>query len=650
MMASNIRSRMVQVAVLPLALVVLGIALVFWMGRAKDLEDAHRQRVDLLLRQVALFGGYGLFSGNRGSLQSVVAGAQSAPDVVAVHVFDADGRRVASAGPAAAETLGSLGQPSYVAERKAQDIEILREAIVPARLPLGDFYPEGETSPNGNPPVLGYAVLEVSRKGVQARKVDALITTVWLGLLGILVGALLAFRMGNGIVRPILRVSQMVRRIGDGDFTVESPVPDSDPLQGLQESLNQMAIRLAWGRDELEHRVEVVTQALRLRKEQAEEATQAKSRFLASASHDLRQPTHALGMFVARLGQLPMDDQMRHLVDSLDLSVRSLQDLLDGLLDLSRLDAGSIQVRLRPLSMGALLESLLVTLEPVAQAKGLRLRIRPTTLWVQSDAVLLQRIVMNLAQNALRYTDRGTVLIACRPDGAGRGVRIEVWDSGIGIAPEHQQDVFKEFYQVNVGSALRERAFGLGLGLNIVQRTARLLGGRVSLRSAVGRGTRFSVVLPHRILAPSEPTLPTARIAGSVTDLVGVSVLMIEDDNAARLAVCELLQSWKCVVVAAGSADAARDLVRDGLVPDVIVSDYQLGAGDDGLQAIASLRALVGHDVPACLMSGSTAPALQAAAKNAGLTLLHKPVRPAKLRSLLRRLAASGTPSEPADS
>jgi CheY-like chemotaxis protein/anti-sigma regulatory factor (Ser/Thr protein kinase) len=264
--------------------------------------------------------------------------------------------------------------------------------------------------------------------------------------------------------------------------------------------------------------------------------------------------------------------------------------------------------------------------------------------------VLLQRIVMNLAQNALRYTDRGTVLIACRPDSAGRGVRIEVWDSGIGIAPEHQQDVFKEFYQVNVGSALRERAFGLGLGLNIVQRTARLLGGRVSLRSAVGCGTRFSVVLPQRIPAPSEPMLPTAPMAGSVTDLVGVSVLIMEDDNAARLAVCELLQSWKCVVVAAGSADAARDLVRDGLVPDVIVSDYQLGAGDDGLQAIASLRALVGRDVPACLMSGSTAPALQAAAKNAGLTLLHKPVRPAKLRSLLRRLAASGAPSEPADS
>ena len=534
--------------------------------------------------------------------------------------------------------------------RSPKEVETLREAIVSSRLPLGDFYLDGESGSTGSPPVLGYVVLEVSRKGLEARKTDALITTGFLGMLGILVGALLAFRLGNGIVGPILRVSQMVQRIGQGDFAVERDVPSADPLHGLQESLNQMAVRLAWGRDDLQNRVEVVTQELRMQKEQAEEATQAKSRFLASASHDLRQPTHALGMFVARLGQFPMDIQMRRLVDNLDLSVRSLQDLLDGLLDLSRLDAGNVQVRLSAVNVGALLESLLGTLEPMAQAKGLRLRIRPSALWVQSDAVLLQRMVMNLAQNALYYTDRGTVLITCRPDSAGLGVRIEVWDSGIGIAKEHQQEIFKEFYQVEAGSALRERAFGLGLGLNIVERTAQLLGCRVSLRSAVGCGTRFSIALPHRIHDLAAQTIASARIATAVVELSGVSVLVIEDDNAARQAVCELLKSWSCVVVAAADADNARALMQHGLVPDVIVSDYQLGSGDNGLRTIASLRALAGCDIAACLMSGSTDLALQTAAKNANLTLLHKPVRPAKLRNLLRRLAASGVPSELTDS
>jgi CheY-like chemotaxis protein/anti-sigma regulatory factor (Ser/Thr protein kinase) len=345
-----------------------------------------------------------------------------------------------------------------------------------------------------------------------------------------------------------------------------------------------------------------------------------------------------------------MDLQMRHLVDNLELSVRSLQDLLDGLLDLSRLDAGSIHVRLGPVNVGALLDSMQSALEPIAQAKGLRLRIRSTALWVESDAVQLQRMVMNLALNALRYTDDGTVLIACRPDSGGQGVRIEVWDSGIGIAPQYQQDIFKEFYQVEVGSALRERAFGLGLGLNIVERTAELLGCRVSLRSVVGCGTRFAISVPRRIPALVEPNLLGASVATPVDDLVGLRVLVIEDDSAARLAVCELLMSWSCEVLAAGNAEEARTVVRRGAQLDLIVSDFQLGAGDDGLAAIVSLRALTGRDVPACLMSGKTDATLQFEAKAAGLSLLHKPVRPAKLRSLLRRLVASGETGHATDS
>jgi signal transduction histidine kinase len=641
MIAHRIRWRMVWVAVLPIALVVVCIALAFWWGRSKDLEQAHRQRIDLLVRQVALFGGYGLFSGDGASLQSVVNAVEGEPDVVAVHVYGTDGQLIASAGKPPQDSLAQMGLPQYQQQRQSEGIDSLRESIFAARLPVEDFFLDGNAKPPTAPLVLGYVVLEVSRAGLQARKSDALLTTTWLGLLAVLLGTWLAIRLGNGVVRPIVRVSQMIRRIAQGDFAVQADVPTTDPLHELQTSLNQMAIRLAWGREELEHRVAVVTEALRIKKEQAERATLAKSHFLASASHDLRQPTHALGLFVARLQQFSMEPQQRHLVDSLDASVRSLQDLLDGFLDLSRLEAGSVSAHMKPVSVGALLESLWPILEPVARAKGLRLRIRPSSWWVRSDPVLLHRMVMNLALNAVRYTDTGTVLIACRLADGGQGLRIEVWDSGIGIAPNHQQDIFREFFQVDAKPTGRGRPMGLGLGLSIVERTAKLLGCHMELRSAVGCGTRFSIVLDQRIAAVEEQVGPTERRAEVFADLAAVRVLLLEDDSAARLAAVALLESWGCEVLAAATAQQACAVVQAEGVPDIIVSDYHLGAGDSGLQAIADVRSLAQRRVHACLMSGDTDPVVQQSAKAAGLTLLQKPVRPAKLRSLLRRFAAS---------
>jgi signal transduction histidine kinase/ActR/RegA family two-component response regulator len=509
---------------------------------------------------------------------------------------------------------------------------------------VDDFFLGDMSKSSTEPLVLGSVVLEVSRASLQSRKSDALLTTTWLGLLAILLGTLLAVRLGNGVVGPIVRVSHMVRRIAHGDFAVHGDVPGSDPLHELQSSLNQMAIRLAWGRDELEHRVAVVTEALRIKKEQAEKATLAKSHFLASASHDLRQPTHALGLFVARLQQFPMEPQQRDVVDSLDASVRSLQDLLDGFLDLSRLEAGSVSAHLKPVSVGALLESLRPILEPIARAKGLRLRIRPCPWWVRSDPVLLHRMVMNLALNAVRYTERGTVLIAGRLAAGGLGVRVEVWDSGIGIAPDHQQDIFREFFQVDAKPAGRGRAVGLGLGLSIVERTAKLLGCQMELRSAAGCGTRFSIVLEQRIAAVQEQVGPVERRAEVFADLVDVRVLLLEDDSAARLAAVTLLESWGCAVFSASTTQQACAVVHAEGVPDIIVSDYHLGGGDSGLQAIAAVRGLAQRRVHACLMSGDTDIVLQQNAKSAGLTLLQKPVRPAKLRSLLRRFAASPSP------
>jgi signal transduction histidine kinase len=637
MRLDTIRARMLAAALTPVFLVVVVLVLVFWQGRVGDLGSAHAQRNQLLVRQVALASEYGLFSGNFSSLQNVVSAVQREADVRWVGVFDVNGRLVASAGGAPTATLAERLQPQYVARQQTLGMDALVEAIAPNEIVLDDLFDVPAASPNHKPVVLGYAVLDVSRDSLQIHQRDLLLVALSVGLLGLLVGGFLATQMGERVVQPILSVSRRIERIGQGDFSVRSTARGDDPLHELQMALNEMAARLAWGRDEMEQRVAEATQQLRLKKDEAEQATLAKSRFLAAASHDLRQPTHALGLFIARLGQLTLDEQTHELVKSLDASVQSMQDLLDGLLDLSRLEAGAVQAQVRPVYMAEIFLALESALAPLAAEKSLRLRLRPTRLWGLSDPVLLQRIVMNLAHNALRYTECGTVLVSCRLTDQGKSVRVDVSDSGIGISQEHQTEIFREFFQV--GNSGRDRAYGMGLGLNIVERTARLLGHAVSIRSGLGCGTRFSVTVP--CAAGVEPArLTVAPSLPAVVAMDGLQVLVVEDDEFSRDAIRELLVSWGCAVSAFESIKQAQTALRTGLVPAVIVSDYRLGTLETGLDAIASLRAMAGWDIPACLMSGDTDAQLMQAAKDAGLTLLHKPVRPAKLRSLLRHLTA----------
>ena len=633
MMGRKIRTRMALAATLPVSLVVLAIVSIFWQGRVQDLEASYQQRVNLLAHEVALFSTYGLFSGNTDNLQSVVKEIQREPGVKSVLVFNSDGNVVARSGEATLHAFRELQSSDYVARQRQRLIDVQTAQILPFAVPIDDMFSQG--GPN-QVTTLGNALVEVSREELERLKREALLTAIWIGLVGMLLGGLLAYRLGNWVVGPIVRISNMVKRVGEGNFAIWDEVKDDDPLRELQVSLNQMAKRLSWGRDELERQVETVTQALRLKKEQAESATLAKSRFLAAASHDLRQPSHALGMFVARLGQLPMDAQMRELVDNLEISVQAMQDLLDGLLDLSRLDSGNIQVRISSVDLNELLSSVRSSLSSMAEAKGLRLRIRPTRLWAFSDAALLQRMLVNLVINAIRYTEQGTVLVACRPDAQGRGVRIEVWDSGIGIPAEHHEDIFKEFYQLSNRSG--DRNFGMGLGLNIVQRSAALLGHRIALRSQVGCGTRFALMMESapRLLpmAQGSEQAPTAQPG----DIGGMQVLLIEDNDNAREAVKGLLESWGCSVQVASSLAEARTHLSNAAIPDVILSDFHLGSTENGIQCIQALREMAGQPIPACLISGDTHDDFLTSVVAADLPLLHKPVRPAKLRNMLRRL------------
>jgi CheY-like chemotaxis protein/two-component sensor histidine kinase len=343
---------------------------------------------------------------------------------------------------------------------------------------------------------------------------------------------------------------------------------------------------------------------------------------------------HALGLFVARLEQLPHAPETQRLIGSVESSVRALQDLLDALLDISRLDAGAETPRIEPVEVAALFAQLEREFASAADEKGLALRIRPSPLWLASDPRLLYRMLLNLVSNAIRYTTSGGVLIACRRRG-GRAL-LEVRDTGAGIPAERQRDVFTEFVQLD--NPERDRAKGLGLGLTIVERTAALLGHPLTLDSAPGRGSCFRIELPL-----AEPRARDAAPAGPQLDLRGLSVLVVDDDALARAAMLELLESWGCLVHAAADGEEALRVASGIAAPHVIACDFRLPREETAIDLVARLRAAFGAPVPAFVISGDVDPEVLRAAEAAGFALLHKPVRPARLRALIRRLARTSS-------
>lgn len=404
-------------------------------------------------------------------------------------------------------------------------------------------------------------------------------------------------------------------------------------VKGTSISFDGIPARLASLRDITERKaIEAAVDATRLK---AEELSRSKSRFLTSASHDLRQPAHALGMFVARMAELPHDEQTKHLVASMDAAVRAMQDMLDGFFDISRLDSEQTHVSLAAFPIQGILEKLRDSVGRAANDKGLRLRLRPSEHWVESDPGLLLRILLNLVNNAVRYTQQGTILVACRTTNDGTRLRIEVRDSGVGIPARHHEDIFQEFFQVD--NPERDRSKGLGVGLSIVDRACRLLNHPLSMRSAPGAGTCITVTVPLASALPGPAQLDSNEL-GAQTSFDGLRVLLIEDDALGRDGLASLLASWGCRVMTADGAQAACDQCQQDHAPDIVISDFRLGGGINGIQAISSLNAVVGRPVAACLISGDTDVNVREQAKVAGLTLLQKPVRPAKLRSLIQHL------------
>jgi signal transduction histidine kinase/ActR/RegA family two-component response regulator len=373
-------------------------------------------------------------------------------------------------------------------------------------------------------------------------------------------------------------------------------------------------------------------QQLRVALQQAESAMQAKTRFLAAASHDLRQPMHTLSLFGAALMRRPLDAQAAEISRQMNVALQSLATQMDALLDISKLDAQVVAVHSHVFALCPWLQRLCDEALPAAQAKGLSLSLDcPREAFVETDPLLLERVLRNLLDNAIKYTSQG--LVQLNVEREDEVWRIRVRDSGCGIAEAEQTRVFEEFYQID--NPERDRARGLGLGLSIVSRLVDLLDLTLTLESEPGQGSVFSL---RMAAAAAAMPAQTAAPPGEALLPALLHVLVIDDEESVRAAMLALLSAHGCDVTVAGTT---RDAVVKSLQrrPDIVLSDLRLRGAEDGISAVRSLRgALPG--LPALLVSGDTAPERLREAHEAGLMLLHKPVQE---ETLLRAMKAALT-------
>jgi signal transduction histidine kinase/PAS domain-containing protein len=404
-----------------------------------------------------------------------------------------------------------------------------------------------------------------------------------------------------------------------------------ETAETLERRVSERTAELVAVNEQLGHEVNerrAIEGALTEAKTAAEKANLSKTSFLAAASHDLLQPLNAARLFVAALGDKRLAAPTRALVSQTSTALDSVEDLLEALLEISRLDAGAIQPEIGHFRIDKLLQTLNVEFTPTARAAGLALQIDSEPLWVESDVRLLRRILQNFISNAIRYTRAGGVTVTCAAD--GDMVHVHVTDTGRGIPPEQQQLIFEEFRRLD------PRSQGKGLGLAIVRRAADMLGHDIALRSTPGHGSTFSIGLPlGRAIAD---TGANGMASPRHRSMHGARVLVVDNERQIQSGMATLLGGWGCAVtMAIGYADAISQF-SDGERPDIILADYHLDDDETGDRVIDQLHAHFGAIIPAVMISADRGEPLKAQLAASGTPLLNKPVKPAQLRSLLRTM------------
>jgi two-component system, sensor histidine kinase len=623
----NIQTRMLLVAVAPAMLTAIALTLFFLSDRLGRLDTDLRDRGQVLAQQLAAASEYGLFSGNRGVLESVAAAVKKDSHVAAVVIRNGEGRVLVQVG-----TVRSAEAPDRLPT--SPDYPVISQKVMRPLTQLEDLFSSGT---DVAPETLGSVHVVMSRRVVDEVRRGVLNTGLLIFLGVTLLSIVLARYSARRISSPLSDLSTAVVRMGHGEYQVRvSDASDIKELRALAAGFNKMAAEIEDAHGDLQNKIDLATHELAEKRADAERANIAKSRFLAAASHDLRQPLHALGLFADQLSRRQLGEADAVLVNRIVESTEALGSLLDALLDVSRLDAGVMEAKIAPFALESLLHRINLDFGELAAQKGLRWVVRPPRqgYWVASDISMLERVLINLVNNAIRYTDCGTVMLAVRR--VGDHLRIEVRDSGVGIRAADQTVIFSEFVQL--GNPERDRRKGLGLGLSIVQRMCRLLEHPFGLRSAPGRGSLFWVEVP--IAATQEISHPESTVAER--GLHGRTVVLIDDDALVLESMRGQLESWGCeVYTATTGGDLMAMLVATGARPEAVICDQQLAGGGQGMLLLEQLRSRFGYPIPAVLVTADADRALMEQAGLSGLPVLSKPVRPAKLRAILQGMLAT---------
>lgn len=470
-------------------------------------------------------------------------------------------------------------------------------------------------------------VVELPLTEADAPLRHAIVRSLWISAGSLLLALLFAVALSWRMLRPIRALTAGAARIGSGQLDHRISIRTGDEIETLGKQFNTMAGELGESYASLERKVEARTQELA-------EANRSKSRFLAAASHDLRQPLHALNLLVAQLGLEREPQKRERLTRRVEAAVEAINELFDGLLDISKLEAGVVTADVCDFPIQQLLDRAQATFAADAAGKGLRIAVARSRAWVRSDPRLLERVVGNLVGNAVRYTARGGIVVGCRRrDGH---LWIEVCDTGVGIAADKHREIFNEFYQVTPPGTLRGE--GLGLGLAIVARLCELLDHPVRIASVPGRGSCFGIRLP--VAAPQQSLAPAEAIDDLYVDpLRGKRVVVLDDDEGVLESTAGLLSAWGCHVVSAASVEQAFEQLGD-TAPDLVIADFHLGESGDGTAGIELLRQRYGPSVAALLVSGDVGRVVRERAASSGLQLLDKPVPPMRLRAVASRLVS----------
>ncbi|GAB1233951.1 ATP-binding protein [Ferrigenium sp. UT5] len=624
----GIQRQALAVALIPVLILAALLEGAFLYYRMGEEDRALLDRAELIAKQLAVSSEYAVFAANQGALQQLLEGVMWQKDVQAVRVLDGEGNLLAVAGNSGWNEMPPVLDGELLLWQNDVSLCVYRP-IVATQLALDDSALKAPV------PAAGRVELLMSKRRLHQSKFELVLFSLLLTALVLLASVLVAMGAARRITLPIFGMRAAVRDLGEGRLDTRIAEMQVIELNELGQGINEMALQLQQQQQHLQLRIDQATQALREKKDEAEKANFDKTRFLAAASHDLRQPMHALGLFMGELHHRINTQEQREIVDKVEEAVSAMSGLLESLLDISKLDAGVVVPQVQAIDILPLTRRLLEVFQEQAAQKFIILRLHCRAVRVFSDPILLERIMLNLLGNAVRYTPpHGTVLLACRM--RGNRLRIEVRDNGTGIAPQDQTRVFQEFVQLE--NAARERSKGLGLGLPIVERLCKLLQYPLTLHSALGVGTTFSVEVPLvQALSQlrAEPTHPLLGTDGAGQEFSGLKVLVVDDDELVRKGTNGLLTSWGCLVSTAENLVEVRAL-RDRTF-DLVISDYRLPDGN-GLELFDCIQANCAVKPAFILISGDISPEILQQVAAHGLPLLHKPVRPAKLRSLMRSL------------